>query len=121
MIKLIRAVRIHEKIDMPSGEVLEVDCNIEERLPEIINAYSVTVNYADKVKNDASYRDEFYDAYADFLTVMIGRKNWQTLLDEFDGHKRELIEAIAPWVNDTVTPAIAEASKRRLKQRMKQK
>lgn len=119
MLKLTRAVRITEIVELPNGETLEIDCNVEAQLPTMLNRFAIASSAATAAKEHTTDETQaaFYTAYADFLKAVMGADNWSKFCDAFDANLDEICEAMSEWVNGTVVPAMAEASKRNMNRR----
>lgn len=113
MLKLGRMERIREEVQLPDGEVLKIDCNVELLLPELIRAWSEITAIAEDVQKNGnvSRRGEFYAAYTKLIKLVVGSENYGKIVGDYDGDMGEIAELFSPWVMDVVMPAITRASK----------
>lgn len=113
MLKLGRMERIREEVQLPDGEVLKIDCNVELLLPELIRAWSEITAIAEDVQKNGnvSRRGEFYAAYTKLIKLVVGSENYTKIVGGYDGDMGEIAELFSPWVMDVVMPAITRASK----------
>lgn len=116
MLKLDRMEHIREEVELPSGEVLKIDCNVELLLPDLLKAWADIAAIAESMKhsNDYSRRGEFYAAYTKLIRMVVGSENYTKIVGDYNGDMGEVAELFSPWVMDVVMPAITRASKRNL-------
>lgn len=114
MLKLDRMEHIREEVQLPDGEVLKIDCNVELLLPDLIKAWADIASIAEAMKHDNDYtrRGEFYAAYTKLIRMVVGSENYSKIVGDYDGDMGEIAELFSPWVMDVVMPTITRASKR---------
>ena len=114
MLKLGRMERIRDQVQLPDGEVLTIDCNVELLLPDLLKAWADVSAIAEGMKHNGDYsrRGEFYAAYTKLIKMVVGAENYAKIVGGYEGDMGEIAELFSPWVMDVVLPAITRASKR---------
>lgn len=117
MVKLNRCIRVTDTILLPNGERIKVDCNVETNLKALIQTQNDTIERAQMYVKDTTNEDAraaFYRAFAGFIRVILGAKNYETALAAYDGRADELCEQLDEWAGNDVAPKIIEASRKRM-------
>lgn len=111
--KLRRQVRIKDSAELPSGAILDIDCNVELALPDIIRTFAAAQGLAEEWNKTQSenVKHDFYKAFAECIKTVIGLENWNKLLNEYDAHEDEIAECMKDWYLEVVIPAVGKASK----------
>lgn len=113
MLKLTRMERIHEQAQLPNGTVIEVNCNVQLMLPDLLRFFGEASAISEEMKRTKDYtrKGEFYIAYAKLIRAVMGAEAYTQIYNAFDGDIGELSETLSPWIMETVIPAMTRASK----------
>lgn len=121
MLKLGRCIKVVEDVELPSGKVVHINCNVSAKLADLIRTYADAAYYADKVKQQSNENDrmEFYSKFCLFLGQVFG-KSWTEIYTEYDGDACEITEVLSDWAFSVVMPKIKEASEHKLSERKRE-
>ena len=115
MLKLQRAIRYKDEIELPNGEVIAVDFNAEARAIEYIRAQNELIKVwqrcKDRTMTDAE-RDEYQRAYYALIEVILGDVLARRMLHVVEGNREELIGLLDFWIAEHIQPLILRASAR---------
>lgn len=108
-----RDVRLKTSILLPDGNQIAVNLNVSERLRALIAAQTRAIEAAQdwtRDETDDEKKKIFYARFADFLTVILGKRNYDDALKAYDFDNVELCRRLDRWAADEVVPRVREAS-----------
>lgn len=108
-----RDVRYKSAIMLPDGNTVNVDLNVSAHLRELIRAQSAAILAAQnwmEDEEDDQLREVFYDRFTEFLTVILGKRNYDDALKAYDFHREELCRQFDHWAATEIIPKVHEAS-----------
>lgn len=114
MLKLQRALRYKEEIELPNGETISINLNVEEHAIEMIRAQNEVIKAAQEYAKERTEDNKtlFYGAHMHLLAAVVGPENVRKMRHAYDGDDAELINIVDGWLANQILPLIFEASKR---------
>lgn len=118
--KLSRKVnnQLTEQIELDNGEILDIKINIgrlslhfNEAYNKILRLQGVKPNVTDV----AQHFETLGNAAIDFIRLVLGKENTDTLLKHYEDDYISLLEEIVPFIEQNVKPAVIEYGKQKQK------
>ena len=108
-----RDVRLKTTILLPDGNRIALNVNISEKLREMVIAQTKAMQAADawvKDPDNDELKDVFYERFSEFLTVIMGKRNFDEALIAYDLDRVELCRRFDKWASEEVVPLVRQAS-----------
>lgn len=108
-----RDVRLKTTILLPDGNRIALNVNVSEKLREMVMAQTKAIQAADawvKDPDNDELKDVFYERFSEFLTVIMGKRNFDEALIAYDLDRVELCRRFDKWASEEVVPLVRQAS-----------
>lgn len=108
-----RDVRLKTTILLPDGNRIALNVNVSEKLREMVIAQTKAMQAADawvKDPDNDELKDVFYERFSEFLTVIMGKRNFDEALIAYDLDRVELCRRFDKWASEEVVPLVRQAS-----------